>query len=438
VAGVAAAPTATTSGTRSRIVQELAVRAVVSALIFLFNEAFGSGPDPSGNPAVRTLAVLAFLLNGPYYLIARTGFRLRVQAYARMLVDITLLTAGLYDAGGLAAAQDLSVYVIIPVYAALILSSTAALLATAYSTLAFLALVVAQRVGWLPMPVPPPPNALGVLSFNLLVLNVVGVLAAYLAEQYRRSRRQVRALNQELERAHDASLRLASEIQRTARLDAVGEVMAGVTHELRNVLMAAVSHNVRLRRRLANADPDTREHVEQIEHALDQAARIFENVLDTARHPTRDRGPVSVPDIVRRVVDLKGYDVRRDRIVLRVEFPARFPAVNASAFQLEQVLLNLVGNAHDALKQARRHGAITIAGRVGDAHAIVEVRDDGPGIPEDVLPRIFEPFYTTKTSGTGLGLSISAGIVRESGGELTAANLPDGGAVFRIVLPVAA
>jgi C4-dicarboxylate-specific signal transduction histidine kinase len=436
VAGVTS-PAAPIPRARSRILQELGVRAAVSALIFVFNELFGIGPNPSGDSAVRTLTIVAFVLNGPYFLIAQTGWRPRVQAYLRMLVDITLLTAGLYDAGGLAAAQDVSVYVIIPVYAALMLSSTAALLATAYSTLAFLTVVFAQWMGWLPMPRLASPNALGVLTFNLLVLNVVGVLAAYLAEQYRQSRRQVRALNQELERAHHASLRLASEIQRTARLDAVGEVVASVTHELRNVLMGAISHNARLRRRLAAADPDTREHVEQIEHALDNAARIFNNVLDTARQPSRERGPVFMPEVVRRVVDLKGYDVRRDRIALRVEFPPTFPAVIASAFQLEQVLLNLVGNAHDAVKAARVEGAITIAGRVDDGHAIVEVRDNGPGIDDEVLPRIFEPFYTTKSTGTGLGLSISAGIVRDAGGQLTAANLPDGGAVFRIALPVA-
>jgi C4-dicarboxylate-specific signal transduction histidine kinase len=79
-----------------------------------------------------------------------------------------------------------------------------------------------------------------------------------------------------------------------------------------------------------------------------------------------------------------------------------------------------------------------IAGVVAGGYAIAEVRDTGPGIPADVLPRIFEPFYTTKTAGTGLGLAISAGIVHDSGGELTAANRPEGGAVFRVALPVAA
>jgi two-component system C4-dicarboxylate transport sensor histidine kinase DctB len=159
-------------------------------------------------------------------------------------------------------------------------------------------------------------------------------------------------------------------------------------------------------------------------------------VLETARQPSSERVRVIVPDIARRVVDLKGYDVRRHGIALRVEFPATFPAVIAVPFQLEQVLLNLVSNAHEALRGTRR-GTIVIAGVVDRGQAVIEVRDNGPGIPDEVLPRIFEPFYTTKPDGTGLGLAISAGIVRDSGGELTAANRPEGGAVFRLTLPVA-
>jgi C4-dicarboxylate-specific signal transduction histidine kinase len=120
-----------------------------------------------------------------------------------------------------------------------------------------------------------------------------------------------------------------------------------------------------------------------------------------------------------------------------MEFPPAFPAVVAVPFQLEQVLLNLVSNAHDALHGVREGGTILIIGVVDRGRAVTEVRDNGPGIPDDVLPRIFEPFYTTKADGTGLGLAISAGIVRDSGGDLTAANRPEGGAVFRLALPVA-
>ena len=132
----------------SRIVSELAVRAIVATLILAFNEVFGIGSNARGDLALRTLSIFALLLNIPYYLIARTGWRLRLQAYVRMLIDITLVTAGIYDAGGLAAAQGLSVYVIVPVYTALMFSSRASIVATAYATLSFLAVVAAQALGW--------------------------------------------------------------------------------------------------------------------------------------------------------------------------------------------------------------------------------------------------------------------------------------------------
>ncbi len=421
----------------SRVGQELAVRAVVTVLIVGFNELFGVGQNPPGDRALRTLGIVALVLDAAYYVIARTGWQPRVQAYARMLIDVTLVTAGLYDAGGLAAAQDLIVYLIIPVYTAMMFSSTASLVAMTYSVLSYLAVVFAQSMGWLPTRRPPLPNAGGIAAFNLLVVVLVGVMAAWLGERYRASRRQVTTLNRELERAHDASLRLSGEIQRTARLYALGEVVAGVTHEIRNVLMVAGSHNQLLIRKLREADPQVLRHAEQIEHALGNATRIITHVLETARKPSNERVPIAAADVARRVVDLKGYDVRRDGIALRVEFPNRFPAVVAVPFQLEQVLLNLVSNAHDALRDARRGGVITIGGAIEAGRVVIEVRDDGPGIPADALPRIFEPFYTTKPSGTGLGLAISAGIVRDSGGELTAGNRPEGGAVFRLALPAA-
>ena len=412
--------------------QELGVRGVVALLLLGFNEFVGAG-----HASLRILALVALLINAPYYLIAATGWRPRAQAYMRMLVDVGLLTAGLFDAGGIAAAQSLSVYVIVPVYAALRLSSIASLLATAFATVAYLAVIGAQSVGWLPTLRAPLPNARGIVIFNLLILNVVGLMTAWLAERYRRSRREVRALYGELERAHDAAQRLTGEIQRTSRLYALGEVVAGVTHEMRNVMMAALSHSHLLRRRLREADGEVLGHAHEIERSLITASRILNNVLETARRPSTERMRISPAEVIGRIVELKGYDVRRDGIELRVELPPALPAVLVVPFQLEQVLLNLVSNAHDALRGVREGATITIAGQADDARVAIEVRDNGAGIPLTALPRIFEPFFTTKAAGTGLGLAISASIVRDAGGELTAANAPEGGAVFRLALPVA-
>ena len=421
----------------SKLRTEIALRGSVALLILLFTETVGAGVLGPGEASLRVLTLLALGLNLLYYPIARTGWHPRRQAYGRMLVDITLITVGMYDAGGIGAAQSLGVYVIVPVYAALALSPVAAVLGTAYATTSFLAVAAAQSMGLLAVTRAPVPNVAGIIAFNLLIVNVVVLMVAWLSEQYRRSRRHIRALHQELERAHDASLRLTGEMQRTARLYALGEVVAGVTHEMRNLLMAATSHCHLLRRRLADVDVEAKRHTDQIDHSLAVAGRILNNVLDTARQGPAERVAISPSEVVTRVVDLKGYDVRRDGITLRIEMPATLPRVMAVPFQLEQVLLNLVSNAHDALRGRAGRGAISVVGHAEARHVVLDVTDNGPGIPDDVLPHIFEPFYTTKESGTGLGLAISAGIVREAGGELSASNRPEGGASFRLALPVA-
>ena len=117
--------------------------------------------------------------------------------------------------------------------------------------------------------------------------------------------------------------------------------------------------------------------------------------------------------------------------------PGTLPRVLASPYQLQQVLLNVVANAHDELRSSTRRREITITGQTSEGRVIVEVRDTGPGIAPNVLPHVFEPFYTTKVAGSGLGLAISAGIVEAFGGTLTAENRREGGAVFRLTLPVA-
>src|SRR5262249_37477800 len=164
---------------------------------------------------------------------------------------------------------------------------------------------------------------------------------------------------------------------------------------------------------------------------------VVKNVLQTARQSTDDKIPVSFPEIARRTVELKGYSLRRDGIAIRLEFPPDFPAVVRQPFRLQQVLLNLLANAQEALRQGVGNRWIGIVGSAGDGRAVVEVRDTGPGIRAEALPHLFEPFYTTKPDGTGLGLAISADIVRNLGGDLTARNAPEGGAIFRVSLPIA-
>jgi hypothetical protein len=155
-----------------RLRQEIAVRAGVSVLILAFNEVVDIGASTAADPAIRA-ALLGLLLALPYYLAARSGWRVRAQAYGRMLVDVALLTGGLYGAGGLAAAPYVAVYAIVPVYAGTVLSGTACIVATMASTLTYLLVVALQR-GRPADDRGPRPQDWSVAGFNLLLLNLVG------------------------------------------------------------------------------------------------------------------------------------------------------------------------------------------------------------------------------------------------------------------------
>jgi two-component system NtrC family sensor kinase len=417
---------------RRRLLQELSIRVGVSVIVLIFNDL--GLVDTGANRAVRVVAILGIFLNGPYFVAAATNRWLRPQAYARLLLDVLLTTAGLYGAGGLGAAQYLGVYSILPVYSAIAFSSLACMLATGVATLSYGAVVAAQELRILPLTRPPIPQVGVVVAFNLLILNIIGALAAVLAGAYRRSQRRLSAVNAELERAHDESLRLNTHLQRSARLEALGEVVAGVVHEVRNAIQVALG-NVWFAQQKARHLPDLGRHLDQVAQSCEDALRIVKNSLVVARQPSAEPTCISVSEAVQRVAELKSYDLRRMGILLRVDVSPDLPPVLGAPFQLEQVLLNLITNAQDGLRNAPEPRLITVTARHELESLILEVHDSGPGIPAAVLVHLFEPFYTTKPDGTGLGLPISAGIIRDFGGELTGGNHPAGGACFRIRLP---
>jgi C4-dicarboxylate-specific signal transduction histidine kinase len=137
------------------------------------------------------------------------------------------------------------------------------------------------------------------------------------------------------------------------------------------------------------------------------------------------------------VLELMGYQLQQDNIRVVTDFAA-CPFVWADENQLQQVLLNLVQNAHQAMARHPANRVLTVRVWPSDRHAYVQVRDSGPGIAPEALPRVFDPFFTTKPpgEGSGLGLSVSYGIITELGGSLRAENGADGGASFMIELPL--
>jgi PAS domain S-box-containing protein len=233
---------------------------------------------------------------------------------------------------------------------------------------------------------------------------------------------------------------LRKRLTQSEKLAALGQFVAGIAHELNNPLQGVLGH-LELMRTTGAFPKQLRREVQTIYREADRAAKIVRNLLVFAGSRRLIRRAVSLPGVLQKVLALRAPAHRAAGIEVVRHYAESLPRVQSDPLLLHQVFLNMVMNAEHAIQATGTGGRIEITTRVApDGDRIVAtVRDTGTGIPEDTLPRIFEPFYTTKDvgKGTGLGLAIAYGIVQEHGGHISAANHPEGGAVFTVELPTA-
>ncbi|HYL62038.1 MAG TPA: ATP-binding protein [Candidatus Methylomirabilis sp.] len=225
----------------------------------------------------------------------------------------------------------------------------------------------------------------------------------------------------------------------TEKLAALGQLVTGVAHELSSPLTSILGYSQRLlvRKDLAGRTQEAR----QIYQEAERASAMLRQLLLTARESRPECKKVSLNQIVLRAMELQRFASAAEKTCIELDLDPTLPFVLGDAGQLQQVLMNLIGNARQAIVQEGRGGTIQLrTARSGERRVVLEVADDGPGIPPTVLPRIFDPFFTTKPPdvGTGLGLSIVLSVVREHGGQVNVSSPPGSGARFSIELPVAA
>ncbi|MCP3163438.1 sensor histidine kinase [Myxococcus qinghaiensis] len=290
-------------------------------------------------------------------------------------------------------------------------------------------------------------HALWVGFLNLVLLHAGRVM--------RREMREVAVRRAELELARereedksaelDRALRELSGFQehliRVEKLAAVGQLAASVGHELRNPLAAVRNAHAYLSRRLsrdaigAADDPRVPQFLGVMERELGACAKIISDLLDFAR----ERPPALQPCPLRPLVDEAiGVVPSRDGVRILNEVPESLPVPSLDKEQFRQVLVNLVQNAVEAMPQGRT-GQVSVLAEGGDTGPwAIRVVDDGTGIPPDVLPKIFEPLFTTKTRGTGLGLAIVANMVQRHGGTISVRSEAGRGSEFHIHLPATA
>ena len=229
---------------------------------------------------------------------------------------------------------------------------------------------------------------------------------------------------------------LRKRLTQSEKLAALGQFVAGIAHELNNPLQGVLGHLELLR--VTGAFPkQLRKEVQTIYREADRAAKIVRNLLVFAGSRRLARRAVSLPPILQKVVALRSAACRAADIEVVRHYDQKMPRVQSDPLLIHQVFLNIMMNAEQAIVATGRPGRIEITSTCTDDRIVTTVRDTGNGIPEGALPRIFEPFYTTKEvgKGTGLGLAIAYGIVVEHGGEIVAANHPEGGAMFTVELP---
>ena len=220
-------------------------------------------------------------------------------------------------------------------------------------------------------------------------------------------------------------------------MSAVGLLVSGVAHELNNPLAGVVGYAQLLLR--TDAEERVRRGLEKINREAERCKKIVQNLQTFARKHKPQKDYIGINGILESTLELRAYQLRVDNITVETDLDQELPKTMADFHQLQQVFLNIIINAHQAMATHARGGRLALRTCSEGEEIVVEIEDDGPGIPSEHLGKVFDPFFTTKEvgQGTGLGLSICYGIIQEHKGSISARNKPGGGAIFRVELPIA-
>ena len=245
-----------------------------------------------------------------------------------------------------------------------------------------------------------------------------------------------------LERADKEKNRLTSQLQQSDKLAALGKMAAGIAHEINNPLAVIGENAGWIKDLLEEEELRGSEHyiefessVDKIETHVERARKITHNMLGFARRMEPRLDDVDINHTLEEVISLLESHARINNIDIRTDFCVNLPIIASDQSQLQQVFLNLLNNAIDAIN---KDGLIDVETRTREDTIEIEIRDDGPGVPKAAGAKIFDPFFTTKRNGkgTGLGLSITYSIIEKMGGSIRFENLDPHGTSFIVNIPI--
>ncbi len=229
--------------------------------------------------------------------------------------------------------------------------------------------------------------------------------------------------------------RMQTQLLQTEKLSSLGGILSGVAHELNNPLTSIIGNAQLLMRK--EIGEEIKGKLEVIRKESIRSSKIIQGLLTFARKHKPERVKTNINDVLTECFRLREYELRVDNVNMKLDLADDIPEMSADPYQLQQVFINIINNAHDVLTTVGG-GSLIIRSRLWGDTITIEFIDDGPGIPEDIKKYIFDPFFTTKDvgKGTGLGLSIAYGIVSEHGGRIHVESKPGRGARFSVELPL--
>jgi two-component system sensor histidine kinase HydH len=262
-------------------------------------------------------------------------------------------------------------------------------------------------------------NSMIVLSLSLLGVGILGM--AFIFYNQQSHARQVKALE--------------AEVAQRERLSTLGNMAATVAHELRNPLNSVSMGLQRLKGEFRPTQDEEQysRFIELMRSEVERLNSIVEEFLSLARPMEIKPEPVRIDELLQEMAVLAEGDAKSKRVQIKVVVPPDLPAARVDRNYFKQALLNLILNGMQAMPQG---GGLTLEANLSRGTMVVSVTDTGDGIPEDILPRIFDPYFTTKTKGAGLGLPIARRIVEAHGGALTAESKVGQGTCFNITFPI--